>query len=135
MRHKVRICLAGRAAEQLILGAEEVSCHGANDDLQNATKLCGEMFAVCGMSPHMEDEESAGNNLMVLTAEASLSDHIRVDKYVSAYLEKQYKIVLDQLRSHHTLLDHIINELTSKKLLNQEELIEICAGYQLNASK
>ena len=54
---------------------------------------------------------------------------------ISAYLKKQYKIVLDQLRSHHTLLDHIINELTSKKLLNQEELIEICAGYQLNASE
>ena len=135
MRHKVRICLAGRAAEHLVLGSEEVSCHGANDDLQNATRLCGEMFAVCGMSPNMEDEGSAGNNLIVLTAESCISDHIRVDKHVSAYLEKQYKIVLDQLRIHHTLLDHIINELTSKKLLNQEELIEICAGYPLNASE
>ena len=93
------------------------------------------MFAVCGMSPNMEDEGSVGNNLMVLTAEASLSDHIRVDRQVRTYLEKQYKIVLDQLRSHQHLLDHIINELTSNKLLNQEELIEICADYRLNASK
>ena len=93
------------------------------------------MFAVYGMSPTMEDEESAGINLMVLTAESSLSDHIRVDSQVRTYLEKQYKIVLEQLRSHHTLLDHVINELTSNKLLNQEELIEICADYRLNASK
>ena len=44
------------------------------------------MFAVCGIYSNMEDEESAGNNLIVLTAEAGLSDHIRVDRQVRAYL-------------------------------------------------
>ena len=132
MRHKVRICLAGRAAEQLVLGSQEVSCYGAKDDLDNATRICNDMFGICGISPNMEDADFTGNNLIVLTSEPSLSDNIRIDRHVRTYLEKQYKIVLNELQKHRELLNNIMSELTEKQLLNQEDLIEICAKYKLN---
>ena len=135
MRHKVRICLAGRAAEQLVLGPEEVSCYGAKGDLENATRICNDLFGICGISPDMEDADFTGNNLIVLTSEPSLSDNIRIDRHVTAYLEKQYQIVLDELQKHRALLDKIKNEVTEKQILNRVDLIEIFVGYRFNFFK
>lgn len=82
----------------------------------------------------MEDADFVGNNLIVLTGEACLSDSIRINRHVRAYLEKQYTIVLNELQKHRELLDDIVSELTEKQLLNQEDLSGICAEYRHNFS-
>ena len=122
LRHKVRVFLAGRAAEQLVLGFEEVSCYGAKDDLENATRICNDMFGICGIPLDIEESELADNNLMVLTSDPSLSDHYRIDRLVRKYLKKQYKIVYGQLRIHRIFLDNIVTELIQTPFLFEEDL-------------
>jgi len=62
MRHKVRIGLAGRAAEELEFGPERVS-NGSRDDLKKVTLSAGSAFAFWGFAPSMEQEGQSGSNL------------------------------------------------------------------------
>ena len=135
LRHQVRVFLAGRAAEELVLGSEEVSCFSAKDDLEKATRICNDMFGICGISSNMEDADTTGNNLIVLTSEPSLSDNLRIDRQVRAYLDKQYKIVMNELHKHRELLNVIASQLTEKEHLHHGDLRELCAVHKLNFSE
>jgi len=49
MLARIDICMGGRVAEELILGAENVTT-GASSDFQNATKIATNMVVRFGMS-------------------------------------------------------------------------------------
>lgn len=126
-RHKVRVSLAGRVAEHLVLGSENIGCSAARYDLEKATDMAGSMFALYGISPNMEDSDAAAQNLIVLSddSEPTSLDRQRIDQMVNIYLEKQYKWVYEQLKAHRELLECITEILASRRILFQDELIEI----------
>lgn len=122
IRHKVRVCLAGRAAEQIIFGSEYVSVYGAMTDMHDANALCSKMFGDSGISTDMEDEGASGNNLIVRRHEASHLDEAKVIEQIQYYLKKQYAIVLNLLKDNRPLLDKIIEQLNVRHVLLQSDL-------------
>lgn len=126
-RHTVRVCLAGRVAEHLVLGSENVSCYAASYDLEKATDMARSMFGFYGISPNMENSDAAAQNLIVRSEVSEITSltRQRTDQMVNIYLEKQYKWVLDALQTHRDLLNAITQELIIKKVLNQEDLNKI----------
>lgn len=125
MRHKVRICLAGRAAEHIIFGSQLVSVYGAETDMNDANLICLKMFGNCGISPKMEEEGESGSNMIVSSNERSPIDEARVNKQIQFYLNKQYNIVVSQLSDNRPLLDKIIEQLNERHVLLQSDLNDI----------
>ena len=126
-RHKVRVTLAGRVAEHLVLGAENIGCHGARNDLEKAANMTGSMFALYGISPNMEDSDAAAQNLIVLSggSEPTPLDSQRIDQMVNTYLEKQYHWVYEQLQNHRQFFEGIVEKLLQNPILVKEDLIQI----------
>lgn len=124
-RQRIRINLAGRAAEEILLGHENVSVRGSSSDLETASSMCGEMFGFSGISPDMEDENKSGSNLLVVLNDPTPSEHSRVEKISQIYLEKQYLIVKDILNKNLEALNAIAKQLQNKFVLSQEEIYQI----------
>ena len=122
--------MAALVAEHLVLGAENVGCHGARNDLEKATNMTGSMFALYGISPNMEDSDAAAQNLIVLSEgiEPTALDSQRIDQMVNTYLEKQYHWVYEQLQNHRQLFESIVERLLQNPILVKDDLIEIAKG-------
>jgi len=98
-RRGVRICLAGRAGEQLLVGPEGI-CDGATGDLESATELTKLVFARFGYAPGMEDPAKVSSNLAVWADKPSPSECAHVEVSTREYLAEQYGIVLAMLKAH-----------------------------------
>ena len=123
----MRVTLAGRVAEHLVLGAENVGCYGARNDLEKATNMTGSMFALYGISPNMEDSDAAAQNLIVLSEdrEPTALDIQRIDQMVNIFLEKQYHWVYEQLQNHRPFFEAIVEKLLQNPILVKDDLIQI----------
>jgi len=124
-RHKVRIALAGRAAEQFAFGHENVTVRSASSDLEHATRLCRQMFGFYGISPEMEIAESAGSNLCVIIDAPSASEMEKVERVSQQYLQRQYQAVLNMIANNSHLFDAIKNMLLQNRVLAQDELSKL----------
>lgn len=129
MKHQIRILLAGRVAEHLILGPENISIVAAKDDLERASDICYDMFAKRAISDDMESYDGAMINLFISPAKASNSEVFRIESNVRAYLKKQYEMVYEILKKHRNILDEITNRLMSDRILDQDDLSQIYESY------
>ncbi|NDC75671.1 hypothetical protein EBZ70_10395 [bacterium] len=121
MRHSIRVDLAGRAAEVLLLGPEEVSVRGARRDLQSATEDAMAMFGAWGIPTDLA-REAAGSNLAAFGRRPSESDRERVESLARAYLEREFATVTAMLEAHRETLVAIATELAEKKVLVASEM-------------
>ncbi|HEY5220261.1 MAG TPA: hypothetical protein VIJ16_10660 [Gemmatimonadaceae bacterium] len=131
MRHDVRVSLAGRAAEELVFGAERVS-NGASSDLRNAVLHAGAGFAFWGFSPDMENPGGASSNLMVIGIDGddfSPSEQAHLEALVRRFLAKEYEAVKALLAGHRPLLDDIANRLLHDAVVDQATLTEIARRH------
>ena len=64
--YKIKVALAGRAAEHLLLGIDEIGASGASSDMEKATQLASSMFGLWGLSDDNTSIESAGKILQLL---------------------------------------------------------------------
>ena len=125
VRHQIRVTLAGRVAEHLILGSENVRVSSAKSDLEKVTNICFDMFACRGISDDMESFDGACSNLSVELERNSPSNLFKLESMVQSYLNKQYKIVYDMLNKNKNVLDMIIEQLMKNKVLDQQDLANI----------
>jgi hypothetical protein len=132
LRHKIRVQLAGRAAEEIIYGAENIGAWGPRSDLVNATKGAKKLIAICGFSSNMEDREFNMENLAVIDEDASPAEDAYVVKKVRRLLSREYAIVRELLESNRPTLIAIKAALLKKMVLNQVELKEIIELANLN---
>ncbi len=118
--HSIRVLLAGRAAEHLLLGPQEVSGRGSTSDLGKASKLAYSMFAQWGLSPVAGTDEAAASNL-VIAPDDYVDGVLRSEwkQMVQQFLKDQFLEVLDLLRQHQALLESIAEALTEKTFLLQ----------------
>jgi cell division protease FtsH len=131
LRHKVRISLAGRAAEELVFGAEHV-CSGATEDLTNATERSGTAFALWGFAPSMEKEGQAGSNLAVVPGDGETitpTEHARVEGLVRKFLAVEYRTVKETLSAHRPLLDAVADRLMKDAIVDQDALAELVRAH------
>jgi len=124
-RHQVRIFLAGRVAEHLIFGSENIRLASASSDLTKATEMCYEMFGSRGISSQMETDIGASKNLAI-DHELSPNNLTRLEVITREFLDQQYQIVYKMLEENVEIIKKITERLFSEQLLDQKDLIHIC---------
>jgi len=127
--HKIRVCLAGRIAEHLILGIDNITVNVAYKDLEGATNMCRNMFGFCGISSDMKNPNTISNNLAVVIDRSSTSEDAHIEQLCREYLKKQYDHVMNLFKLHRHLLVSVIDQLRSQRVLNQQELESIYRSY------
>ena len=124
-RHQIRIFLAGRAAEHLILGSENISTSSAKGDLRKSTEIVHDMFSYRGISADMESMEGASANLCYEMETNSPANLFRIESMSRSFLAKQYNIVYEMLINNRSLFDDVVEKLMERHVLDHQELIEI----------
>lgn len=110
------ILMAGRAAEEIIFGADNVTS-GASSDLVKATKLARSMVAQYGMLP------GSPVGLEVVDVNASSQEtRSLVDTEVRLLLSQSYTRTKNLIIKHRRELDLIANTLLEKETLTGGEL-------------
>lgn len=126
--HKIRISLAGRAAEEITFGFDGIS-DGSRADLENCAKLSSKGFAYWGFAPNMNDVEASASNLAVIVGDPSPSEMLHIEALQRNFLAGEYKAAVKILNEHRTLLDTIADRLMRDSVLDQGEIAEIYAAH------
>ena len=125
MVHRIRVGLAGRAAEQLVLGADQVSATGARSDLLRVYALACDLFVANGHSPDLSSEAAVASNLAILHGQVAEADLARAEALCREFLQTQYLAVLALLRQHHAVLDRLIAALMARGVLFQDDVRQL----------
>lgn len=124
-RHDIRICLAGRAAEELVFGPERIS-NGASGDLENAWKRSRRAFARWGFAPQMEKANASSSNLAVIVGDPTSTESAYVESLIRQFLANEYEVVLKCLADNQAFLNAIAERLLWDPIVDQSELSDIC---------
>ena len=129
-RHSVRVALGGRAAEELILGVEQIGTSGLRSDLEEISGNVRGFFAVHGICVDIEEAQHTGVNLAAVVNGESASEAAHIEPLMRAYIERQYRNTLDQMRVNQPLLDAIIKLLMKNRDIYQDDLLSTLADYR-----
>ena len=133
--------LGGRAAEQVVFGAPEVTT-GASNDLQQVTNLARQMVTRFGMSSigpiALEDENNGQVFLGAGTAQGSeyadsIADRIdeEVRKIVTYCENKALEIILD----NRVIIDLVVEKLLDAETIDGAELRQLVSKYTVLPQK
>lgn len=116
IKASIQVLLAGRAAEELVFGAEEVTT-GASNDIQKASSLVSDYINKFGM-----DSEMGLFSMEVLDEgyDSRLIDKCR------ELMNTLYDETLTLLKGNLPLLQNITEELLEKESLNGDDIKRIC---------
>ncbi|MES2585816.1 MAG: hypothetical protein V4536_02745 [Pseudomonadota bacterium] len=131
-RHSIRVSLAGRAAEEVLLGAEGIGLEGVSADLESISGLVRKHIARYGMSPEMEVLGSSGDNLAVVIGAESGSESAHVETLARQFVKRQYEQTLEIVRSHRKLLEEVVQKLQSDRTMYQEDLSPMVQSYRIS---
>ena len=127
----------GRAAEELIFGAEKITT-GAGNDIERATAMARRMVVQFGMSDLIgpmavgdsEQEVFIGREIV---QRREISERIaeQVDGEVKRILDEAYERARTCLEEHRDLLESIANALLERETLDRDEVDLLAAGKPL----
>ena len=127
IRKRLRVLLAGRAAEEILLGKEAISA-GCSNDLARASTLAMQAVANWGMDDGLGLVSLDGirDGLGQLHGEQL---HIvdEATQMVRSWLADEKKTVIEQLCEHRSVLEKIANSLVSEETLTSDDLIKLLA--------
>ena len=126
--HKIRVLLGGRAAEHLLLGPNDISARGSVSDLESATRQAGTLFANWGISQDCSSDLDAGSNLAVVLGNASNSESIHIETHIRKFLQDQFLIVLALINQNKDYFQRIVDALTERIVLVQEDFEQLETG-------
>lgn len=117
MMAHIEVAMGGKAAEELIFGADHVTS-GATSDLRTATRLARHMVEDCGMS------ERIGPVALLDGEGQSAGGEIRkaADEEVTKILKDAYARVAVLLRNKEAELHALAKELLEKETLTQRDI-------------
>ena len=121
-RHRIRVSLAGRAAEELAYGPEGISA-GCESDLEFASRKANLAFSKWGFSLEMEKAGSSSGNLLTVLDEPSDSAARHIETQCRTFLEQQYRYVMDLLILHHDSLLSIKDALMAEAVLDSNAFL------------
>jgi len=115
MMAQLAVCMAGRAAEEVVYGDNEITS-GASSDFQTATALAYNMVTKWGMS------EKVG--FIHHSPDRKISPELRqlIDNEVKTLLDRQYEFAKKILNDNRKDLDAIAQYLLEKETVSGEEL-------------
>lgn len=117
LRANIQVLLAGRVAEELIFGSEEVTT-GASNDIQKASQMLVDYMNKFGM-----DSDLGLFSMEVLTEGYDNELVTKCRNHMNELYEETKKLLSD----HMSLLENITSELLDKESLNGQDIERICA--------
>ncbi len=119
LRARLVMLMAGRAAEERVLGIDRVTT-GAGGDIQHATRIARQMVVNFGMSRRigMVDLSADDGPLTAHTGRI-------VDEEIRRLIDEAYKDALRILDENRALMDGVAEALLERETLGQEELAEL----------
>lgn len=117
LRSNIQVLLAGRAAEELIFGTEDITT-GASNDIQKASQMLVDYINKYGMDSEM--------GLFSMEAIGESHDSQLVTK-CRDQMNILYEATKTLLQKNLPLLECITRELMSRESLNGEDIGRICA--------
>ena len=112
---RIKISLAGRAAEEIIFGKDHITT-GASNDIEKASKDLRALMLQYGM-----DEEIGLINMSVLTGKDTFEDEKWL-KMSQDYMKQLYQETKAVLQENEEILKRIAESLLEKETLNEKEL-------------
>jgi cell division protease FtsH len=128
---RLAMTLGGRAAEEIVFG--EVTT-GAQDDIDQVTKIARQMVCEWGMSPLGPMALGAHHDQVFLGRDfAATPDHsdrvaAEIDSAIHTLIDDAFGRAKTLLRENRTLLDRTAERLVEKETIEQKELEELFAG-------
>ena len=113
--NRIDVLLAGRAAEEVVLGKVASGCW---NDLEKATNVVTRMLKECGMS----------DTLGLVSAkqiDTSIEMSQKLDEEKKKILDECYKETMKMLEEHRELFDKVINVLMEKGTMSGEEFLKV----------
>jgi len=112
VKEEIRVLYGGRAAEELILGPDNVTA-GCDDDLRRATELAMRYHL------HWQMEQDAGSLLHLEIADKFTTQGIcdKERQRIESFLNEQYARTCDLLRRHDTFLRDAARQLLDLETL------------------
>lgn len=126
---EIRVCLAGRAAEHLLLGAEEISASGSSSDLERASALAMKMLMRRGLPPNATDA-GMPSNLLVVLGKASNCELKHASELARQLLGDQYGWILGKLREREHALRAMAESLAARGRLTGGEMSFLATACQ-----
>ncbi len=134
LKARITGALGGRAAEEVIFGAAEVTT-GAGGDLQQLSGMARQMVTRFGMSDlgPLSLESQQGEVFLgrdwTTRSEYSESIASRIDGQVKEIVEQCYDNAKKIIRDHRTVTDRLVDLLIEKETIDGEEFRQIVAEY------
>ncbi|MGJ5633928.1 ATP-dependent zinc metalloprotease FtsH2 [Nostoc sp. CALU 1950] len=134
LKARITGALGGRAAEEVIFGAAEVTT-GAGGDLQQLSGMARQMVTRFGMSDlgPLSLESQQGEVFLgrdwTTRSEYSESIASRIDAQVREIVEQCYDNAKKIIRDHRTVTDRLVDLLIEKETIDGEEFRQIVAEY------
>ena len=124
-RHKIRVSIGGRAAEEVVFGPIKTGAFGSRTDLVNASAWAKELVGDCGFSEENDTGSMSGSNLLVADGELSASERAYIEVMARKYLQAQYEHVVSLLKENISLLHSIVERLMRDPVLFQDDIVEV----------
>jgi cell division protease FtsH len=139
---EMEVALGGRAAEELIFGASEIT-NGASSDIQRVSSRARQMIAEFGMSdelgPQAVGQTSSSRFLGrdIMSTDRNYSEQLAatVDDEVKKLITAAYKAAIDKLVERREALDEIANLLCEKEVIEQAEFVELMVKFGIFGSE
>jgi cell division protease FtsH len=134
LKARITGALGGRAAEEVIFGAAEVTT-GAGGDLQQLSGMARQMVTRFGMSNlgPLSLESQQGEVFLgrdwTTRSEYSESIASRIDAQVREIVEQCYDNAKKLIRDNRTATDRLVDLLIEKETIDGEEFRQILAEY------
>ncbi len=134
LKARITGALGGRAAEEVIFGAAEVTT-GAGGDLQQLSGMARQMVTRFGMSNlgplSLESQQGEVFLGRDWTTRSEYSEAIasRIDGQVRAIVEECYDTAKRIMREHRTVADRLVDLLIEKETIDGAEFRQIVAEY------
>ena len=128
LTNKIATFTGGRAAEELVFGADNVTT-GASNDIEQATKLARAMITRYGMTEQfdmvaletVQNQYLGGDTSLACSAETAAE----IDRQVVDTVKAAHQKALSILREHSGKLRELAEYLLEKETITGEEFMEI----------
>ena len=116
----IKMMYAGRAAEEIYFGDEDMITTGASSDIKQATNLIKDYIGVYGMSDQY--------GLINMDSFNNINQEELINK-ASEIAKLLYSATKSDLEQHRELLDHFAKELLEKESLHEAEIESIFSRF------
>jgi hypothetical protein len=132
---RIRICLAGRAAEELEYGIGGCSAYASQSDLENASSMAVHLVMQNGFPAGYDCKELVGTNLFSVPDGSELGETKYYDSQLRDFLAKLYQETKTILLENKSLFVVLRRELLTNRYLMREDLEAIIIRHKYDKSR